>query len=325
MCNPLRGFLRGVSLCFIIVVMKKEFRSYNEQIKILENKGLIINNKEHALHTLKHAGYFLLINGYKKPFKQNDGKYKNGTHFEDIEHLYQFDEKLRILTLEHLLSIERRVKSSIAYHFSQDCKGENQYFNVNNYDYNNDVKKIQEINRLVSILIEAYSDNKHSYISHYKKNHDGEIPLWVLINAMTFGQVSKMYSLLKMSTRQKISGDFHLDSDKDMGKILNMITLFRNVCAHNERLYDYSTQTGIDLKYISPYVKNKNYNYERERKRYFGLFYCFQRLVHGREAYAFSEDLKNLIEKADIINNANISPIIIREMGFPEKWTEIFE
>ena len=304
--------------------MEKEFKSYHEQVRILKSKGVIINDKEHALHTLKHVGYFALINGYKKPFKGSDGNYMSGTTFEDIEQLYQFDETLRTLTLEHILSIERRVKSSIAYHFAHDFTGKNQYFNVNNYDYNNndDIPKIQEINRLVSILIGAYNDNKHSYIEHYKKNYSGEIPLWVLINAMTFGQVSKMYSLLQEGTQQEISGDFHISSQRDMGKILNMITLFRNVCAHNERLYDYETRSEVALKYITPYMGNTGYTYEKERKRYFGLLGCCRTLMQGREGDEFIDQLETFINSAPIIKNQKIGKVILDEMGLTADWTK---
>ncbi|MCM1298193.1 MAG: Abi family protein [Firmicutes bacterium] len=302
--------------------MQKEFKSHYEQIKILKSKGLIVNNIEHAVHSLKHIGYFALINGYKKPFKAENGRYKEGTHFEDIEQLYKFDEKLRLIILEHILLIERRVKASLSYHFSEDFKEVNGYINADNYNYSG-IQKIQEIIKLVSILINIYNDNQHSYIKHYKDKHCGEIPLWVVINAMTFGQVSKMYSLLKTKTQQKVCGDFHLSSPKDFEKMLNMITLFRNVCAHNERLYDYETKSGVGLDYLKKHIEVGENTYENERKRLFGFLVCCRCLINGREGKIFFESLENFINKSSIIQNPNIGGYIIKEMGLPLNWANL--
>ena len=321
--QPIKRLL-GVSFCFVYYdEMEKEFKSYDEQIKLLKSKKLIINDYEHAKGVLKNIGYFALINGYKRPFKENDGTYKSGTCFEDIEQLYYFDERLRTIILEHLLLVERTVKSSISYYFSQDNKGVNEYFNLNCYNYRGR-KNIEEINRLVLILLNAYSDEKHSYIKHYKEKHNGEIPLWVLMNAMTFGQVSKMYSLLKVKTQQKICGDFNITSNSDMAKMLNMITLFRNVCAHNERLYDYKVTTGVKLDYVKSNITvSGNYTYENERKSLFGMLICCKCFEEGMEGISCFRDLAQMIDNSPAMKNSNISGIILKKMGLPQQWRQI--
>lgn len=308
---------------YLYDAMKKEFKSYDEQIKLLRSKKLIIGDPEHAKRVLKNISYFALINGYKRPFKENDGTYKSGTRFEDIEQLYYFDEQLRTIMLKHLLLVERMVKSSISYHFSHDNRGVNEYFNLNCYNYKGR-KNIEEINRLVLILLNAYSDERHSYIKHYKEKHDGEIPLWVLMNAMTFGQVSKMYSLLKVKTQQKICSDFNITSNQDMAKMLNMITLFRNVCAHNERLYDYKTTTGVKLDYVKANIAvSGNYTYENERKSLFGMLICCKCFEQSMEGTSYFTDLEQMIDGSPAMKNPSISGIILKEMGLPQNWREL--
>lgn len=302
--------------------MKKEFKTYKEQIRLLKSKGLIINDEEHAIDVLHNISYFALINGYKKPFKGADGNYLNNTTFEDIEQLYLFDEQLRIFMLKQLLSIERRVKSSISYNFSKQFRETNAYYNVNNYEYTG--SKVEKINELVSILKKVHDDNKRSYINHYKEHHNDEIPLWVLINAMTFGQISKMYSLFKESTQQKICNDFNITSQKDMEQMLNMITLFRNVCAHNERLYDYSTRSGINEKYIKYHIMHKETDtFEYESKRFFGALVCCKCLMPDLEGARFFEELETFIYNADVMKNQKLKNIVLSEMGMTENWTDI--
>jgi len=49
---------------------KKPFLTYDKQIeKLVNEKGLIINDVLSAKKLLKKHGYFALISGYKKPFK----------------------------------------------------------------------------------------------------------------------------------------------------------------------------------------------------------------------------------------------------------------
>lgn len=302
--------------------MDKEFKSYKEQIRLLKSKGLIISDEGHAISVLANVSYFALINGYKKPFKDVTGNYIKDTTFENIEQLYLFDKNLRIFMLKQILYIERRVKSSISYHFSRQFREANAYFNVNNYAYNGE--KVEEINKLVSILKSIHDSNKHPYINHYKEHHNRIIPLWVLINAMTFGQVSKMYSFLQESTQQRICNDFNIPSQRDMEQMLNMITLFRNVCAHNERLYDYHTQSGISKKYITIHIKcTETNNFEKERKSFFGALVCCRCLMPDLEASEFFAELEQFIYNAEIMKNEKMKRTLLNEMGMPENWTDI--
>lgn len=303
--------------------MEKEFKSYKEQLRLLKSKKMEIRDEDHAIAVLKNISYFALINGYKRPFKDKNGNYLENTRFEDIEQLYLFDERLRIFMLEQLLSIERKVKSSISYHFSQQFRDPNAYFNVNHFDYTGE--KIEKVNELVSIFKDIHNDNKRSYIIHYKKNHGDNIPLWVLINAMTFGRISKMYSLLQESTQQKISEDFKIASQKDMGQMLNMLTLFRNVCAHNERLYDYNIKSGISSKYINCPVPRKPQTFEKERKRLFGALICCKCLMTESESRALFDKFETLVYDAEIMKSEKLKEILLKEMGLPHDRAEFRE
>ena len=56
-----------------ILIFDKPFKSFEEQIAILENKyNLYIEDKDMALSALKSLTYYDLINGYKECFITND-------------------------------------------------------------------------------------------------------------------------------------------------------------------------------------------------------------------------------------------------------------
>ena len=54
---------------------KKEFRTLDEQIDILRNKGLTINNEEQTKEVLLKENYFF-INGYRNILYTKDRKFK---------------------------------------------------------------------------------------------------------------------------------------------------------------------------------------------------------------------------------------------------------
>ena len=124
--------------------MAKPFKTYEDLLIFLQDeKNLTIENLDTARHILLKTSYFSLISGYKDIFKNpTTGNYIDGTTFEDIYRLYQFDNELRSIFLKYMLIAERSVKSSLAYHFS-DTYGEDQkeYLSTSHYMLTNSTKK----------------------------------------------------------------------------------------------------------------------------------------------------------------------------------------
>lgn len=73
----------------------------------------------------------------------------------------------------------------------------------------------------------------------------GNVPLWVLTNALTFGNISKMYMLLPQDIQIKVSRNYQCVNEKQMVSIRAVLVKFRNVCAHGERLFTYRTADSI--------------------------------------------------------------------------------
>lgn len=177
---------------------EKRFLTYDEQITFLEKeKGLIISNKEYAKKILLKIGYFPLINGYKEIFKEPiNNQFQKGTSFEDIYELYDFDNDLRNIFIKYILLAERNIKSSLSYHFCKEYGDlQSDYLNVNNYDYTGKKKSI--IDKMVKIMSgQLRYDSDYIYIRHYMTTYH-YVPLWVLMNVLTIGQLSKIYASQK--------------------------------------------------------------------------------------------------------------------------------
>lgn len=307
--------------------MPKIFLNYDQQIEKLKNeKNLQINNISYAKDVLRQTSYYSLIGGYKDIFKNpTTKKYKDGTTFEDIVELYYFDEALRHLLLKYLIKVENEVKSQLSYYFTEKY-GEDQqkYLTAANYEYT--TKKNQhDINRLIKIL-EGYviKPTEYPYINHAQKKH-GNVPLWVLTNALTFGNISKMYMLLTQDLKIKISQNYACINESQMVSILAVMVKFRNVCAHGERLFTYRTTDSIpDMPLHKKLnIAKKGTNYAYGKNDLFSVVIALRYLLNDTWYKHFMKELKLLIDTYLKKHDSISAQELYEKMGFPENWKKI--
>jgi abortive infection bacteriophage resistance protein len=306
--------------------MPKPFLSFEEQLdKLATEKNLIIADREAATKVLQQISYFGLICGYKDIFKNpTTKKYKDNTAFEDIVALYAFDESLRSLFLKHLLHIERNVSSLLSYYFTKKY-GENQsvYLNIENYDTVHNPK--DEVQKLIGILYRhANTSAEHGFIVHQRNKH-GNVPLWVLVNALTFGNISNMYRFLPQTLKTNIAKHFEKVNVNMLGKFFKVLTKFRNVCAHNERLYNHKTKDDIPDTVIHKKlnIPKKGNRYGCGTKDLFALVISFRYLLPQNEFLQFKSSLVKLINQFCTDNNIVTEAELLNKMGFPPNWKKV--
>ena len=173
---------------------------------------------------------------------------------------------------------------------------------------------------------EEISDyENHVYLRHQQINH-GNIPLWALIRALTIGTVSKMYSYLKPSNKYQISIEFTNVTEGELARMLNLLSRFRNVCAHNERLYDYVYQKG-DIKNTDIHrkldIRKKKGVYVQGKKDLFAVVIVFKYLLGQKDFERFLDSMvkltDNLLSQTSILQELQL----LKMMGFPDNWKEI--
>ena len=307
------------------MIRQKTFSTFEQQVDWLCNeKHLLIPDRQYAEDALKHIGYFPLMGGYKHLFRiPLTKKYKPGTSFEEIVALYEFDTELRELFFKYLLQIERHLRSLMSYYFSEKY-GESQtaYLDINNY--NNTRKNHATIARLIATLNRAASTRDYEYIDYYRSTY-GNIPLWVLINVLTFGNLSKMYQVFPQSLQSKVCKNFGIINRKQMEQFLSVLTKFRNVCAHGERLFTYRTIDNIsDLPLHSKLSIPKNgIQYLNGKNDLFAVVIAFRYLLPTKDFLTFKRRLIRLIDttsgKLIHIDNEEL----LKRMGFPPNWKNI--
>ena len=94
----------------------KVFKTIEEQISILENKGLVIDDYLFAEDILIRENYFFIM-GYRHLFlKSNkERQFIPGTNFRELYALFNFDRQIRNIIFKNLLIVENNMKSIFSY------------------------------------------------------------------------------------------------------------------------------------------------------------------------------------------------------------------
>ena len=303
----------------------KQFKNLDEQLEIFKYKGLIIEDEEYAKTVLLRENYFF-INGYRHLFMKsaNNKRYIEGATFEELYSLFLFDRQFRNIIFKHLLIIENNIKSIISYQLSKKYGyKENDYLKIKNFDSAG--YKQRQINDLLKKMKRQIRVNgsQHSATSHYLSNY-GYIPLWVLVKVLSFGIVSEMYSVLKLEDRMAIANIYGIDQET-LTNYLPILANYRNLCAHEDILFENKTQRFIDdTKY------HALLNIDKIDDEYiYGKNDLFALLIIIRQLLTSSE-IKNLVLEIErVLNNLeyNLKSIsidkVLDRMGFPPNWKEI--
>lgn len=202
------------------------------------------NSDSYVKEILQMYGYYNIVNQYNKPFLNTDGTYKDGIDFFELYSLQQIDLCMKNAIFYPLLKIEQHLKICIAYEYAGmygPFDGEDMsnyvepYFKKENYNqYLKTFDKQPKYELLIDHLKKIYSDNGYKPFIHYKKVHH-HIPIWVLINKFTFGELVHFYEVLKI--QNKIAAQFHFDPSQ-LRTGMMFLNHVRNDCAHFSGFYN---------------------------------------------------------------------------------------
>ena len=303
----------------------KVFKTIEEQLDILKSKGLIIENYDDAKETLLRENYFFL-NGYRSPFLMTGSKrFIDGATFEELHALFKFDRFFRNIIFKNLLIVENNYKSIFSYVLSKKYGyKEKDYLNVDNFDRNKE--KSRQINDLIRKLKRQIRINgyQHAATSHYINNY-GYIPLWVGVKVLSFGLMSELFTILKQEDKEEIASYYKSVDAEALGDYLAILSNYRNLCAHEDILYNHETQKAInDTKVHSELdIPKVDDEYIYGKHDIFALIIILKYML----TY---EDFKMMMNEIDYeidwlsskLKSIDVQKVLYR-MGFPDNYKQI--
>lgn len=305
--------------------MNKTFKTLDEQIDILKNKGLVIDDIEATKEILLRENYFF-ISGYRHLFfKSNESKkFITNTNFREIYGLFNFDRQLRNIIFKNILIIENNIKSVISYNLSKSYGiMERNYLNPKNFT--RDPEKTRQVNDLIKKMKRQIRVNgvQHEATSHYISNY-GYIPPWIVVKVLSFGIVSELYGILKSDDQKDIASVFGVNYQELMS-YLTILANYRNLCAHEDIVYEHRAQKPIyNTKYhqlLNIPMMDGEYIYGKEDL--FAVIIILKQLLRKDD---FTLLLNEISYEVDVLaGKLKVIPItkVLDRMGFPENFKEL--
>lgn len=306
---------------------KKIFKSLDEQIDILKSKGLIIEDEVEAKEILFRENYFF-ISGYRHLFMRSyrDRQFIPGATFDELYSVFLFDRKLRNIMFQYILVVENNMKSIFSYELSKKYGvREKDYLNSKNFTQDN--LKQRQVHDVLNKMKRQIRVNgrQHTATMHYLDNY-GYIPLWILVKVLSFGILSEFYNILRSEDALEIADLYNL-SIEEMSAYLSILANFRNLCAHEDILYDHRTQKEIpDTKYhryLNITKTDDHYNYGKNDL--FAVIIIMKQMLKKDEFNDFLFQIGYEIDILDSSVNSVETSLILNKIGFPDNWRQISE
>lgn len=217
---------------FYILYMQaplKQALTFAQQVSHLQNKGLIVNDTAFAEQYLHDHNYYHL-NIYFHHYLDNNDRFFTNTTFEKIVEHEENDCWFRKTLFSALGSIEIKARTLIAYELAHNSFPD-AFSNASNFSNPTAVHQMEvdAKNRMTS------RGMGNQILSHHNKIYGGKLPVWVLIEYFSFGNLSRLYTLLNNFLQEEITYDFGF---KKSQKVLienwfHNLTVWRNICAHH--------------------------------------------------------------------------------------------
>lgn len=319
---------------------EKVYTRHQEQVDKLKRRGMLIDDEERAKAILAHENYYNVINGYKDRFllrnatEELDEEYISGTTFDEVYALYVFDRNIRNVYLKYCLQVENAFKSTVAHVFSAKY-GHKDYLKLDNFetDGNPEQKeaRVANITRLIGEIHQETArqlSKHHQAVTHYMTEY-GYIPLWVLVNVLTFGKITMFYSNMKAADKATVARSFHLQPN-ELHKYMSNLTQARNKCAHDERFYSMKFRLHIKVKSIPNFAAlnipvEDDGNYLYGTSDLFSVAVIFSRILPEAELRDFISSMEKEFEQLDKALTTIRAKDIMVKMGFGPDWKNLGE
>ena len=302
----------------------KTFKTLDEQIDILKNKGLVIEDIDETRKILLRENYFFL-SGYRHLFLESDSKrFLDGTTFRELYAMFTFDRQIRNIIFKNILIVENNLKSILAYVMSKNHGfKENNYLNPNNFV--KDSKKKKQINDLIRKMKRQISVNgkQHAATAHYLINY-GYIPLWVVVKVLSFGIVGELYTILQYQDQLEIANAFGVDV-LSMIEYLPLLANYRNLCAHEDICYNNKTQKAIeDTKYHRMlYITKSDGEYIYGKNDLFAIVIILKFILDKDDFTLFMNEIRYEIDSLEGKFEVICIDKVLYAIGFPNNYKEI--
>ena len=158
---------------------------------------------------------------------------------------------------------------------------------------------------------------------HYVNNY-GYIPLWVLVKVLSFGIVSELFSILRKEDQESIAESYGI-SIESLTNYLPILANYRNLCAHEDIVFENKTQRAIDNTIYHKLLKIEMVNdeYIYGKNDIFALIIIIKQLITPVEFKNLTEEIHHVLANLEYNLNTITIVKVLDRMGFPDNWQDL--
>ena len=237
-----------------LISYTKQYRTVEEQLALLESRGMIVSDRDQAEFCLRRIGYYRL-SGYCYPFRQSSleicpltnkplmkisDKFRENTTFETVVDLYVFDKRLKMLLLDVVERIEISLRVSVALRLG--AKGawahrDTGKLNGNFGKINETTQSTPHAEWLRKVDV-TESKSKEEFAKRFRAKYSLPMPLWISLELWDFGTLSVLLSNLQTVDKEYIAKVYSIPRQELLTSWCRTFNYIRNVCAHHSRLWN---------------------------------------------------------------------------------------
>lgn len=310
-----------------------DYKSAEELLELLRGRGLGVPDPEVAAHYLDTVGHHRLSGFY--PFFYAQPKVFDAeipAVIDNIIHLYSFDRRLRLLLMGPLEKIEVGLRALIIREVGDYLRTQaDGAIKINLFDeslYNLEAKGARRTFDQVRDACKKGAYTKWYVLFVHSKEGKGlddktrqavfeehyrSLPAWATLQAVSFGPLVQIFSLLKPEIAFKISDRFGM-SRKVLTPLLFGLKELRNSCAHHEPIWNWNAKMRSNrFRFPKAFAEAAHIDQTNEHRLY---AYCA--VIHILLSFlslgqsTWHRRLKKLVNEYATMYSPS--------MGFPEHW-----
>ena len=275
-----------------------------EQICNLKDLGLQFDDTDKAKDVLSRVSYYRLIKAYAIEYKKNDGTFVENTKFKDILKLYEFDAALRHILSPNIEMIEIHLRAAIANYIGVK-------YGPLAYLDQSIIQSTEYYEDLMNNIHDMVEKNSNSpIVRNFRTNYkDGNLPIYALVEICSFGDISKLFKILKNADKKEIATSFGVGYTY-LESWMETLVFVRNVCAHYGRLYNARIKKR-------PKLYKQYYQAGVANGMVFAVILCIKHLLDEKQRCRFLDDI------SEHICQMNDEGIDISRIGAKKEWKKL--
>lgn len=268
----------------------KKPRTISEQIQKFHDHHILVDDVK-AAELLQRISYYRL-SGYALQHRTSGDShsFRAGTSFDEIRRIYDMDSDLRALLRTYVERTEYYYKCLIGNEFSlRHCCNppHNQHYDIRNY-----YDKAGISRTLANFVREKNYYHDSRIVQHHIRRYQDQMPLWVMMELMTYSSVSMFYHAMYQADKDFIASKVGVSSGT-LDNHLHCLSVLRNKCAHGARLYN--TTLTPPVRFTNTFLRR--HPEIRNNTLFAYILLVFKRLPTDAERAEFRTELSRILDQ----------------------------